>query len=244
MSPSFPNWLHVVSIASLILSAACALIIMADEIRRPQRMWIMNAVWPLTALFGSVLWLIFYWQRGRGPDPTEAHKDHHAKSDDESTGMTTSVAKATSHCGAGCTLGDIIAEWLAFAVPAVAVAFGWHTLFSEKMFAVWVLDFLVAFGLGLAFQYFTIVPMRHLSPGEGIREAAKADAASIAAWQIGMYGFMALAQFAWFRPVYGGIAEVSSPEFWFAMQIAMICGFVTSFPVNWLLVTYGIKEKM
>jgi hypothetical protein len=28
------------------------------------------------------------------------------------------------------------------------------------------------------------------------------------------------------------------------MQIAMLCGFVTSYPVNWWLVRSGIKEAM
>jgi hypothetical protein len=72
----------------------------------------------------------------------------------------------------------------------------------------------------------------------------KADSASITAWQIGMYGFMAIAQFAWFRRFYGATATVDTPEFWFAMQLAMLCGFATSYPVNWLLVTSGVKEKM
>lgn len=243
MPTNFPNWLHFLSLGSLIAACGCALIITADEVRRPQHMWIMNLVWPLTALFGSFAWLLFYWYWGRGPDPS---KPRASKDDRPSTnkGFIASVAKATSHCGAGCTVGDIIAEWLAFFVPAVAVAFGWGFLFSEKMFAVWILDFLVAFLLGMAFQYFTIVPMRQLSFPKGIKAAAKADAASITAWQVGMYGFMAVAQFLWFRRLYGHIAEVSSPEFWFAMQIAMICGFFTSYPVNWLLVRHGIKEKM
>lgn len=193
-------------------------------------MWVMNLVWPLTALFGSVLWLAFYWRFGR-------------RQDSETT-MPVSVAKSASHCGAGCTLGDLIAEWLALAAPGVAVALGWGSLFPEKTFAVWVLGFILAFALGIAFQYFTIQPMRHLSVGAGLAAALKADSASITAWQVGMYGFMAIAQFAWFRPVYGGLAKADSPEFWFAMQLAMLCGFATSYPVNWLLVTYGLKEKM
>jgi Domain of unknown function (DUF4396) len=61
------------------------------------------------------------------------------------------VAKGALHCGAGWTLGDIVAEWLAFFVPGVAIWFGYQTLFSEKMFAVWVLDFLFTFGFGIAF---------------------------------------------------------------------------------------------
>ncbi len=59
-----------------------------------------------------------------------------------------------------------------------------------------------------------------------------------------MYGVMAILQFLLFRPVFGGIAAVDTPEFWFAMQIAMIAGFCTSYPVNWLLIRTGVKEKM
>ena len=44
-------------------------------------------------------------------------------------------------------LGDVAAEGLAFLVPAVAVWFGWHSLFDEKMYAVWILDFVFAYAL-------------------------------------------------------------------------------------------------
>lgn len=209
-------------------------------------MWIMNLVWPLTALFGSLLWLWFYWRWGRGM--TQQQEQSRAASQGaekhKEIPMTVAVAKGTSHCGAGCTLGDIIAEWLAFAFPAIAVPFGWKSLFGEKTYAVWVLDFLIAFGLGVGFQYFTIKPMRNLSPKDGVVAALKADAASITSWQVGMYGAMAVIQFLWFRPLYDGMAPVDSPEFWFAMQIAMLCGFCTAYPVNWLLVKAGLKEKM
>ncbi|MEO8925449.1 MAG: DUF4396 domain-containing protein [Caldimonas sp.] len=138
----------------------------------------------------------------------------------------------------------MIAEWLAFLVPGVAVWFGWHSFFDEKTFAVWVLDFVFAFVLGIVFQYFAIVPMRGLSPGEGIIAALKADTLSLTAWQVGMYGFMAIAQLYVYRHFFGHLAEVGTPEFWFAMQLAMVAGFVTAFPVNWWLIRTGIKEKM
>ena len=32
--------------------------------------------------------------------------------------------------------------------------------------------------------------------------------------------------------------------FWFLMQIGMILGFATSYPVNWWLIKKGIKEAM
>jgi hypothetical protein len=114
--------------------------------------------------------------------------------------------------------------------------------FRRKTFAVWIPDFIVAFLLGIEFQYFTIKPMRGLSVGQGVIAAVKADIASITAWQIGMYGgIMAIVQFLWFRPFYGGVA---SPEFWFAMQFAMPAGFATSYPVNWWLIHLGVKGKM
>jgi hypothetical protein len=68
--------------------------------------------------------------------------------------------------------------------------------------------------------------------------------ASITAWQIGMHGLMASLQFGWYRSAFGGIAPVGSPEFWFAMQIAMLADFVTSYPVNWALIRIGCKEEM
>ena len=86
--------------------------------------------------------------------------------------------------------------------------------------------------------------MRDLSVKQGIIQALKADIASISAWQIGMYGMMAVIQFAWFKPSFGDTAPVNSPEFWFAMQLAMLVGFCTSYPVNWALIRAGIKEEM
>lgn len=237
MLPMFPTWLHSLAIASLLVAFACTAWIVFDIVRHPQKMAIMNLVWPLTTLFGSVIWLGLYLRFGR-------LRGAGIIGSDEDIPMWVSVAKAASHCGAGCSLGDIIAEWAAFALPQLAIWFGWHSLFAEKLFAVWILDYVAAFLLGIAFQYFTIKPMRDLSVGQGIWQAIKADTFSITSWQIGMYGLMGLIQFAWFRPAYGVLAPVATPEFWFAMQLAMLAGFATSFPVNWLLIRTGIKERM
>ena len=130
------------------------------------------------------------------------------------------------------------------AAPVVAVWFGWHSLFTEKIYALWILDFVFAFVLGIAFQYFTIAPMRDLGLTEGIWAAVKADTLSLSSWQIGMYGFMAFAKFYLFADLLGAELPVASAEFWFMMQIAMLAGFATAYPVNWWLLRAGIKEKM
>jgi hypothetical protein len=225
-----PIWLHILAIVSLASGIVCAAAIARDIAENPQPMAIMNLVWPISALYGGVLALVIYLLTG-----VRAR---------QSKPLATSVAAGTTHCGAGCTLGDIAAEWLCLGAPIVALWFGWQSIFGEKMFAVWIVDFIFAFGFGIVFQYFAIAPMRGLSFWPGIAAALKADTLSLTAWQVGMYGFMALAQYAYFRPLTGKMLEVNTPEFWFTMQLAMLCGFVTSYPVNWWLIDAGLKEKM
>lgn len=222
-----PPWLHWLSWASLALAFACALAIAVDVARRPQPMAIMNVVWPVTALFGSVLSLWAYRAWGRGDVPFPAK-----------------VVKGALHCGSGCTLGDVAAETLALLAPGVLAAAGLGWLFHDEVFARWTLDFVFAFAIGIVFQYFAIAPMRHLGPGAGLRAAVKADTLSLCAWQLGMYGFMAIVGFAVAPRWLGVPLRPSMPEFWFAMQWAMLCGLATSYPVNWWLIRRGWKEAM
>ena len=59
-----------------------------------------------------------------------------------------------------------------------------------------------------------------------------------------MYGFMAVAYFIIFRRGFGTQLVTDTVEFWFMMQIAMVFGFITSYPVNWWLIRSGVKEEM
>jgi hypothetical protein len=241
-----PTWLHVLSWVSLAAGGILALAVAVDEMRRPQQMWIMNIVWPVTVLYGTFPGLWLYGRYGRAParqDEPAAHHASHGGSGPQ-TPFPIMVAKATAHCGSGCTVGDLAAEWLAFFVPAIAMWLGYGSIFSEKMFAVWILDFIFAFALGILFQYFTIKPMRNLTAGRALVEALKADTVSLTFWQIGMYGFMAVAAFLIWRGLFGLRLAVDTPEFWFAMQLAMWCGFATSYSANWWLLRRGIKEEM
>lgn len=238
-----PAWLHLLSQAFLALGFACAAIIAVDEWRHRQQMWIMNAVWPLTALFGTALWLWFYFRFGRLGTKEAAAKEKGGAAS-KSKPFWAMTAEGASHCGAGCTLGDICAEWLAFGVPALTVSLGWRSTFSEKIFAVWILDYIFAYAFGIVFQYYAIAPMRHLGVAQGVWAAVKADTLSLTSWQIGMYGFMAIANFWIFRDLLGVELRVDMVEFWFAMQIAMLFGFMTAYPVNWWLLKTGLKEKM
>ena len=50
-------------------------------------------------------------------------------------------------------MGDFAAEWLAFFVPVIAAWLGYGSVFSEEMFAVWILDFIFAFALGMRLHH-------------------------------------------------------------------------------------------
>lgn len=221
-----------ISVAGGVVAAA---VIALDIARgRTQHMWIMNVVWPLTALYSGPLGLWAYFRIGRAPLPAQRRSSANGASHEHSRARAfwQSAVLGTTHCGAGCTLGDIIAEWAAFFFPL--------QLLGRSLFGTWAIDFVAAFLLGIAFQYFAIKPMKNVSRWRALRMALKADSASLTAWQLGMYGWMALAIFA----IFGHELPKTEPVFWFMMQVAMLAGFLTAYPVNCWLIRAGIKERM
>jgi hypothetical protein len=224
---------------SLVIAFGCAAIIVFDEFRHPQKMRIMNIVWPVTGLYFSVfaLWAYFRVGRGLARDAAESMsgQERSQKQQQEASRSPTvqQSALAATHCGAGCALADIVTELTIFGVGA--------TLLGTELYASFLWDFVVAWSVGIVFQYFTIKPMRNLSVAKGIWAAIKADTLSICAFQIGMYAWMALVFFKLFPQPH---LRVNQPGYWLMMQVAMICGFATSLPVNRFLIRIGWKEAM
>jgi hypothetical protein len=219
---------------SLGLAFACATGILFDVYGRGyrQRMPVMEAVWPVSALYLGPLAVLGYWRFGR-PGSERWLRDRNLDEAPEKPWWAT-VSVGVSHCGAGCTLGDILAEFTVF-------AFGF-TLFGSTLFAEFAGDYLLAVGLGLAFQYFAIVPMRGLGVREGIVAAAKADVLSLTAFEVGLFGWMALMSQVFYPAPHH--LRPDSPVYWFLMQVGMAIGFVTASPANVWLIRRGIKEAM
>jgi hypothetical protein len=227
--------LATIAWVSIGLAFACALWISADEVRHPQAMAIMNIVWPVTALYLSVFALWGYYRLGRKKTKDAMHEHRTPMKHAQKRGGPTAaqVAVGTSHCGAGCMLADVACEfWIASAGI---------TLLGSVLWAEYTIDFVAAWALGIVFQYFSIQPMRHLPVGQAIVAAIKADTLSILAFQIGMYAWMALVFFVLFPHPHLTPFE---PQYWLMMQIAMICGYATSFPMNRWLIRAGLKEAM
>ncbi|MDQ6763229.1 MAG: DUF4396 domain-containing protein [Bacteroidota bacterium] len=229
--------IHIISIASLATGVLSALIIAIDIISgKQQRMMVMNFVYPVTGLYAGPLALLFYFKIGRksvknkGNEMKMKGNDQNMKKDKKP--FWQSVAIGALHCGSGCTLGDILAEVFLVFVPVF--------VFGSKLIGKWTVDYGFAFFIGIIFQYYSIKPMKNLSPGKAVKAALKADTLSLTSWQLGMYGWMAISIFFIFHQD----LEATDTLFWFMMQIAMLLGFATAFPTNWWLIKSGIKEEM
>lgn len=100
------------------------------------------------------------------------------------------IVAGTLHCGAGCTLADLIGPLLFAAAPIVVA--------GSMVYGEWTLDYIIALIIGVSFQYAALSPMLHQ---EGLPiwwRVLKVDLLSLTAWQAGMYGWMALVMFVWF----------------------------------------------
>ena len=226
----------IISWISLGVAFFCAIVIAVDLLRHPQKMGIMNVVWPVTALYLSVfaLWGYFRFGRRSARDAQSGGEDQPKRTEQAQKYPSWSqTAIAVSHCGAGCVLADVAVDFAVF-------FFAW-TLWGSGLWASYIYDYLAAWTLGIVFQYFSIAPMRGLSFWPGIWAAIKADTLSITAFQIGMYAWMALTYFVLFpRPH----LHPNQPQYWFMMQFAMIAGFLAAYPMNYFLVKTGVKEAM
>lgn len=215
--------LAIVSYIYLVLAGASALGIAFDvyALGHRQRMRVMEIVWIVNALYLGPVALWWYFSFG----------SEKPEGDDDPVSWKT-VAKATMHCGAGCTLGDIASEWAIFLLGI--------TIAGRSIWPELIGDFVLAYALGLVFQYLVIVPMRKLGAKEGLLAALKADTLSLVAFEVGLFIWMLLMALVFFHPA----LHPDSPVYWFMMQIGMAIGFVTSYPANRFLVESGLKERM
>lgn len=222
---------NIVSALSVVAGLFSALYILFDLRRHPQPMPIMRSVWVLTGLWAGPLGLWLYRRMGRAR-PAISGRMRHRMEMPERKPRRQSVVRSTLHCGAGCTLADLIGEGFLYFFP---VAVG-----GSFVLGGWVVDYLLALALGIYFQYAAIRSMRKISGPKAFEQALKADFLSLTAWQVGMYGWMALTIALWPELM----SERMTWRFWFCMQIGMLCGFVCSYPVNVLLIRNGIKNTM
>jgi hypothetical protein len=221
------HWLEVFAWTGLVLGFASSLLVAWDIFARGyrQQMGIMDAVWPITALyFGPVgIWAYLRLGRPRSQKATNPPGDVPAWH---------SGVLSASHCGAGCVLGDIAGGWIVY---AAGLTIGGEAIYPEYAF-----ELGLAWIAGIAFQYWAIKPMHpNMRPTEALGDAVKADTLSILAFELGMFAWMALAKW-----VLDTLPPADDPVHWLMMQIGLVLGFFTTYPVNRWLVRIGVKGGM
>ncbi len=142
------------------------------------------------------------------------------------------VTLSALHCGAGCTLADIIGEGIGY--------FGFSHLSGWTIWWQWGFDYILALIIGVLFQFAAIRPMMKMSVSKTILRALRIDFFSLTSWQIGMYLFMGFIFFIYPAERF----EQNSIMFWFLMQIAMLTGFLFAYPTNYILIKLKIKPAM
>jgi Domain of unknown function (DUF4396) len=175
-------------------------------------------------------------QRGRLLVSTEAPDGRDARRSpaEQHRPRWATMAIEVSHCGAGCTLGDVIAE---FAVFLLAI-----TIAGSTMAAQYLSDYVLALIFGIFFQYFAIAPMRGLGLRDGLIQAGKADFISLSAFEVGLFGWMAVMAYVLFPAPHNLMPN--SAAYWLLMQVGMMIGFFASWPANVWLIKRGIKVAM
>ncbi|WP_085523719.1 DUF4396 domain-containing protein [Tuberibacillus sp. Marseille-P3662] len=237
--------LETIAWIAIVIGILQAIVITIDVSRYPQTMMpIMNIVWPLTGLYFPIMgiWAYYGLAKNNGDDHSEHmehdhgnmnhHHNHMGHHGHNSKPFWQSVFVSTTHCSSGCSLGDMIG------VPIVALT--GLTIAGNTLFADYLVEFILAYIFGIAFQYYGMGFKKQDEPGKALKNAIKADTWSLIAFEIGMFGWMALAHYVFFVQM----PESTTAVFWFMMQIAMMLGFLTSYPANWVLVKKGIKHAM
>ena len=244
-----------IGVVTLCLGVLSCLYIIRDQRRRPApAMPVMTWVWPINALWAGPLAVWAYRSLGAGRLPRNGERgsasagpgmtramdmarmdmsgrDMPGMSGKRARPFWQSVVTGTLHCGAGCTLADLVGPWLFRLAP--------FTLWGHAMYGEWALEYVLALLFGVGFQYAGLASMTRRRGAALWWRAFKVDVLSLTVWQVGMYAWMAVCMFVLGLPL-----SPASPVFWFMMQVSMLCGFMTSYPMNWALIRTGVKTAM
>jgi len=218
MRSAVPDWLTPVAWTYITLSLLSAAFIAFDIylLRRRHLSVAQELVWITSALYLGPFAVAIYLRQGRAK-PT-------------STTVTAGIAgEAEGTAVAVLPGGGASAVAHLVAVPLV-VAVGW----TIAGLAMWPMILVIAvFAVGMLVIYERVAsrgPRTGRTHGISIGSAIAAAVITVAAFDIGMVGWMLLLHFNDLMP------PVTDSTFWFLMQMGVIIGLLTGYPaVSWLL---------
>ncbi len=137
------------------------------------------------------------------------------------------VLGSTMHCAAGDGIGIITG----------AVIGSFLTFSFLKEFG---LEYILGFGFGWAF--FQAYAMKGMAGGSYIKSLKMSFLPEFLSMNLLMTGMVLTLSLL--KPRISGAGSPVQPEFWFVVSMALIIGFIFAYPMNWWLVSNGMKHGM
>jgi hypothetical protein len=137
------------------------------------------------------------------------------------------VLGSTMHCASGDGLGIIAGAAIASTLqlsPAMDIA----------------LEYILGFAFGWFF--FQAFAMKDMAGGDYMKSLKMTFVPEFLSMNFLMCGMLIISKF--WMPYVAGSTDPASPVFWFIMSIALIGGFLATYPMNWWLVTNHLKHGM
>lgn len=130
--------------------------------------------------------------------------------------------RSVAHCYSGCGAGEIVGVLIA--VGIFAAGNGWTAAVT--------FTFAYLFGLAL-----TIGPLMQdgVAFGQALKDALISETPSIAVMEV-----VAIGVDLWLA----GQATMGDVRFWTSMIVSLTCGLLAAYPVNLVLLRFGVKEGM
>ena len=217
MESAVPAWLTPVAWTYIALSLLSAAVIAADIYlgRRRHNSVAVELVWIVSGLYLGPFAVAFYLSRGRtNADPAPAGSSARTSDDAAVAVLPGGGASAVAHL---------------IAVPIV-VAVGW-TIAGQAMWPMIIVIAVLAIAMLAVYERVASNgPRTGHARGLSVGAALVAAVITVAAFDIGMVGWMLLLHFN------NAMPAVTEGTFWFLMQVGVIVGLLTGYPaVKWLL---------
>jgi len=221
-----PAWLTPVSWMFVGIALLSAAFIAYDILARGhrQRAAAMNLIWPATALYFGPLAVWAYLRYGR-PRSDGRQAEHGTVPEKD---LTTAALTGGTPGGTASLIGHVIG------VPLIVLS--GLTIAGLDLWAMIAAVAVIAVAFLFAYEFlYSTVPARRLSGGQAVGVAALIAFATVLAFDVGMGGWMLFLHFGWIMPA------VTDVTFLFLMQVGLILGFLTGYPMVRLLVARGVK---
>jgi len=215
----------------LVLGGCTALMILKDLFRHPHPVRVMNIIWPVTGLYMPFIGWIAWWYLGRKPSRQQKLALLVSQKIAGNAGWQT-IFISTSLSAAACIFGDIITIPIITLLKQFAIN---PTLWMQAIICV-----IVSLFIGLLFQFLAIRQREKLSFIRALLLALKTEIFPLLIYQLGIFIFMALA----LKFVLNQQIDPLLAAFWFMLQLAILIGFVFSWPANHFLIKRGLNPAV